>query len=271
MAEQLKKERQTLVARLAELEATTSELQKTQRQLIHGEKLASVGRLAAGVAHEIGNPLAAILGLVVLLRADASASAELEPSDRAEFLARIQRETERIHGIIRDLLDFARRDVESEAAQTADLARAVQEAVDLVRPQKESREVKIEVAIADDARRVFGPSQRITQVVLNLLLNAVDAIGGRGTISVRAARELDAQGHALSVLRVSDDGPGIAPEMLDKLFEPFATTKAPGKGTGLGLAVCHTLVDAMGGRIEAANREGRGAELTVWLRTATGS
>jgi C4-dicarboxylate-specific signal transduction histidine kinase len=263
MAEQLKNERQTLVARLAELEATTTELQKTQSQLIHGEKLASVGRLAAGVAHEIGNPLAAILGLVELLQ-----GAELEPSERAEFLARIQRETERIHGIIRDLLDFARRDAESEAAQTADLAHAVQDALDLVRPQKESREVAFEVAIADDARSVFGPSQRITQVVLNLLLNAVDALGGRGSIAVSAARELDASGQAFSVLRVSDDGPGIAPEMLDKLFEPFATTKAPGKGTGLGLAVCHTLVDAIGGRIEAANRPQGGAAFSVWLRAA---
>jgi signal transduction histidine kinase len=257
MAEQLKRERHALETRLRELEEATTELRATQQQLIHGEKLASVGRLAAGVAHEIGNPLAAILGFAELLR-----SAEIDPEERQEFLLRIQRETERIHQVIRDLLDFARRDPELEAGQTADVAEAVNDAVSLMRPQK--REVGIHVALDPSISLVVGAGQRITQVVLNLLLNALDALDDRGDIWISSASTSD----GLCVLSVSDNGPGIAPGMLDQLFEPFATTKPPGKGTGLGLAVSHTLVESMGGRMTAANRPEGGARFEVHLRRA---
>jgi C4-dicarboxylate-specific signal transduction histidine kinase len=259
MGEQLKKDRAALVARLQELEATTNELRGAQQQVIHGEKLASVGRLAAGVAHEIGNPLAAILGLVELLQ-----TAELPADERAEFLTRIHKETERIHQIIRDLLDFARRDAEAEANETADVAQAVQDAVGLVRHQKESREVVIRVAIDPAVGLVRGASHRLTQVVLNLLLNAVDALFGQKGAEVVVSAEALPGGQCL--LAVSDNGPGIAAEMLDRLFEPFATTKPPGKGTGLGLAVSHTLVEAMGGRITAKNQESGGARFEVRLQ-----
>jgi len=264
MGEQLKKDRASLVARLQELEATTSELRGAQQQVIHGEKLASVGRLAAGVAHEIGNPLAAILGLVELLQ-----TAELSSDERAEFLMRIQRETERIHQIIRDLLDFARRDVEAEANEVSDLALAVQDAVGLVRPQKELRDVAIRVAIDPSVRQVRGASHRITQVVLNLVLNAVDALASAPSErkpEIAITVEPGAEGKC--VLAVSDNGPGIAPEIVDRLFEPFATTKPPGKGTGLGLAVCHTLVEAMGGRITAHHHPTGGARFEVELNLA---
>lgn len=257
MAEQLKQKRQALENRLRELEQMTTELRTTQQQLIHGEKLASVGRLAAGVAHEIGNPLAAILGFVELLR-----GSELEPDERAEFLLRIQRETERIHLVIRDLLDFARRDPELEAGQTASLAEAIDDAVSLMRPQK--REVEIHVALEPGIDRVYGAPQRITQVILNLLLNAIDALQGRGEIRI-AARAISQE---LCTISVIDNGPGIASEMLDRLFEPFTTTKAPGKGTGLGLAVSHSLIESMGGRITARNRFEGGACFELQLRRA---
>jgi two-component system, NtrC family, sensor kinase len=258
MARQLRAQRQALEQRLRELEHKTTELKNTQQQLIHGEKLASVGRLAAGVAHEIGNPLAAILGLTELLRAGDAA-----PDQAAEFLARIHGETERIHRIIRDLLDFSRRDPEDVAGQSADLAQAVADAVNLVRPQKESQQIEIAVALAAHLPRVQGPQHRLTQVLLNLLLNAVDALGGRGRIEISAERADDE-----CVLCVSDDGPGLPDEVLARLFEPFTTTKPPGKGTGLGLAVCHALVEGMGGTIRAENRPDRGARFEVRLRVA---
>jgi two-component system NtrC family sensor kinase len=258
MASQLRAEREALVQRLRELERTTSELKTTQQQLIHGEKLASVGRLAAGVAHEIGNPLAAILGLVELLRAGG-----LSPAQAEEFLVRVQAETERIHRIIRDLLDFSRRDPEDEmAAASADLAQVVAGAVQLVRPQKASKQVEIEVDVDADVGRVHGPEHRLTQIVLNLLLNAVDALEGRGRVRIEAHRE----GERECALTVSDDGPGLPPEVLAHLFEPFTTTKPPGKGTGLGLAVCHALVEGMGGSITAGNRLEGGARFEVRLR-----
>jgi two-component system NtrC family sensor kinase len=259
MAAQLRAERQSLEQRLRELEEKTSELKDTQRQLIHGEKLASVGRLAAGVAHEIGNPLSAILGLVELLR-----EGGLPHEAGAEFLERIQRETERIHRIIRDLLDFSRRDVEDESAgQSSDLSQVIEDAVQLVRPQKESRRVEIRVEVEPGLGRVVGPDHRLRQVVLNLLLNAVDALaGGGGTIRIEARRRAEAD---QCILTVTDNGPGLPASVREHLFEPFTTTKPPGKGTGLGLAVCHALVEGMGGAIEAEDVAEGGARFRVQL------
>jgi two-component system, NtrC family, sensor kinase len=261
MATLLRAERKRLVDRLAELESTTHELEHKEQQLIHGEKLASIGRLAAGIAHEIGNPLAAILGLVELLRAGGLSEAETK-----EFLERVHRETERINRIIGDLLDFARRDVDEIATtDSADLRDVIGDAVNLLRPQKESRDVQIVVSIAEDTPRVRGPQHRWTQVVLNLVLNALDALAGKGRVEVRARRSDDAE---QVILIVEDDGPGIAPEMLDTLFDPFTTTKAAGKGTGLGLAVTHAIVERMSGTITARNKSGGGALFEVRLRAA---
>lgn len=261
MAVMLRAERKRLVDRLAELERATGELRSTEQQLIHGEKLASIGRLAAGVAHEIGNPLAAILGLLELLR-----EGGLTEAEQREFLERIQRETERIHRIIRDLLDFARHDVSADGPQqTADLREVIKDAVSLVRPQKESRDVAIEVAVDDSVRRVVGPQHRLTQVVLNLLLNALDALEGRGKIAIGVQPSTDGE-HVLLI--VEDDGPGIAPEMVGKLFDPFTTTKPAGRGTGLGLAVSHAIVDGLSGSITAENRPEGGARFEVRLRKA---
>ena len=245
--------------RLRELEQRTEELKATQAQLIHGEKLASVGRLAAGVAHEIGNPLAAILGLVELLRGGG-----LSVEQSGEFLARMQSETERIHRIIRDLLDFARRDPDGESeGASAELSAVVAEAVALLRPQKLSKQVVIEVEIPEGVGRVRGAPSRLTQVVVNLLLNALDALEGRGEVRISARRQGDR-----CVLAVEDDGPGIAPEIADLLFEPFTTTKPVGQGTGLGLAVSLALVESMGGTIRAASRAPQGARFEVVLRVA---
>jgi len=258
MAEQLKRERLALQQRLAELERTTGQLQSTQQHLVHGEKLATVGRLAAGVAHEIGNPLAAILGLVELLR-----GGELPAQQQQEFLARIQTETERIHGIIRELLDYSRSDAAAESPeQSADVEQVLRDALGLVAPQKKARGVTIDVDIGAELPRVVGAETRLTQVVLNLVLNAVDAVDGKGTVHVSASTGDDEHVQ----VSVRDDGPGIDPEILAHIFEPFTTSKAVGQGTGLGLAVCHSLVEGMGGTIEATNCEGGGARFDVTLR-----
>ena len=261
MARLLRAERTQLIARLAELERTTSELRKTERQLIDGEKLASVGRLAAGVAHEIGNPLAAILGLLELLR-----EGDLAPAQHSEFLARVSAETERINGIIRELLDFARHDVESEELnETSDLRDVIRDAVALVKPQKESKDIAIDVRVAASVHSVLGPQRRLTQIVLNLLLNAVDALQGAGHIQICV--ELCPDGEFVS-LRVMDDGPGIAPGIQHTLFDPFTTTKPVGRGTGLGLAVTHAIIERLQGTICARNLEQGGACFEVQLRRA---
>jgi two-component system NtrC family sensor kinase len=253
----LARERTALEERLGELERTTAELASAQSSLVRSEKMASVGRLAAGVAHEIGNPLSAILGLVELVK-----DGDLPPEQQREFLARVTKETERIHRIIRDLLDFARPSP-NDAPSSCDPIEVVEDAVRLVGPQKDLRQVTIERRIPDECPRVRGEAARLEQVVLNLLLNAADAIAGEGTIRI----EIDVEDREV-VLSVIDSGAGISPEVRDSLFEPFVTTKPPGSGTGLGLAVCQSIVEDAGGRIDADDAPEGGARFTVRLPIA---
>jgi signal transduction histidine kinase len=275
MAEQLRRDAAQREARVAELERATRELRAAQEAIVRSEKLASVGRLSAGLAHEIGNPLAAVLGLAELLE-----QGGLSAEEQREFLARITRETRRMHRILRDLLDFARRAPEgaSSAAHTADLAAVVDDAVKLVAPQKDLRRVDIEQRLPEGGARVRGAHDELVQVLLNLLLNAADAVAGEGRIVVEVTAAPDADDAAPAgeaapaarevVLTVRDTGPGIAPEIAGRLFEPFATTKPVGEGTGLGLAVCATIVERCGGRIAARDAPGGGAEFEVRLPAA---
>lgn len=264
MSAQLADERAALVARLDQLERATRDLASAERQVERSAHLASVGRLAAGVAHEIGNPLTAIAGLVELAR-----DTDLPEARRLEFLARVQKETERIHKIIRDLLDFARDEERSEwksadsADHSADLAEVVAAAVRLVAPQTSARGLRIEQRL-EVAPRVRGDADRLTQVVLNLLLNAADAVDGDGEVVV----EIHPDGDEV-VLSIADSGPGIPSDILPHLFEPFVTSKPVGQGTGLGLAVSHTIVDRLGGTITASNPPEGGARFDVRLPNVT--
>ncbi|MFW6052043.1 MAG: ATP-binding protein [Myxococcota bacterium] len=265
MAAQLRKERLALEERLRELQRATADLETAQDQVVRAARLASVGRLSAGVAHEIGNPLSAIVGLIEIARSE-----DVDEAERDEYLARIQSETERIHRIIRDLLDFARpseHDGEDEnAGATVDPVEVVDDAIRLVQPQKDLRHVRIERALAEAVPAVRGRADRLTQVLLNLLLNAADAIEGQGTIRVELGPDPESPDRVL--LAVQDSGPGIAPEVREHLFEPFVTTKPTGQGTGLGLAVCHTLVERMGGTIRAVEPPDGGARLEIRLVAA---
>ncbi len=262
MAAELRSERQALEDRLAELEQTTADLETAQDQVVRGERLASVGRLSAGVAHEIGNPLSAILGMVELAR-----DPDVEEGDRAEFLARIQHETERINRIIRDLLDFSRRGSDDAMmGQSASLADVVADAASLVAPQKDLRQITIERRVAEALPRVAGPADHLTQIVLNLLLNAADAIDGEGSILIEVAAHPDAEDRVR--LSVTDTGTGIDPVLLPNIFEPFVTSKKSGEGTGLGLAVTHALVERIGGTILAENDTRGGARFVIDLPIA---
>lgn len=270
--EQALKEREQA---LRALEAAKVSLETAQSSLVRSEKLASVGRLAAGVAHEIGNPLSAILGFVELLRGGG-----LEPAEQDEFLRRVQSETERIHRIIRNLLDFARKPEGAAVGEPAIVSEAVADAVHLVAPQKDLRGLRIERRIADDLPRVGLDADRLTQILLNLLLNAADAIEtkrarqeSRGervdtedTILVEAAHEEGKDASAGSVvLRVIDSGTGIDEAARAAIFEPFFTTKPVGRGTGLGLAVCLTIVEEAQGSIRAETHSSGGACFEIRL------
>lgn len=260
MAAQLRADRAALQDRLEDLERTTAELTSAQEQLMRSARLAAVGRLSAGVAHEIGNPLAAIRGLLDLLQ-----MGDLDPEEEREFIGRIQRETERIHRTIRDLLDFSRSEPadRDRIESSADLAEVVSDTVKLLDRQNRFREIELALALDHDLPRVRGDEERLRQLLLNLLFNAADALGGKGRVEVRATN-----GGGVVQLTVEDDGPGIDREILNQIFDPFVTTKPAGQGTGLGLAVCHTIVERLGGSISAANREQGGAVFEVRLPAA---
>ncbi|MBW2684572.1 MAG: HAMP domain-containing histidine kinase [Deltaproteobacteria bacterium] len=261
MAALLRADRAALQERLQDLERTTAELTTAQEQLVRSARLAAVGRLSAGVAHEIGNPLAAIRGLLDLMQ-----SGDLDPEEEKEFVGRIQGEAERIHHTIRDLLDFSRNEParEGQIESSADLSQVVSDTIKLIDRQTRFRDIDFELALDDGLPRVRGDHERLRQLLLNLLFNAADALGGKGRIEVRASN-----GGGVVQLIVEDDGPGIDREIIEQVFDPFVTTKATGQGTGLGLAVCHTIVEQLGGSIEAVNREQGGAMFEVRLPAAT--
>ncbi len=238
----------------------TVSLSGQREQIIQSEKLASVGQLAAGVAHEIGNPLAAILGYVDILRSDLAGKGDLPLADRKDALDRVKAETQRIHRIIRELLEFSRPSREDPVA--TDPLRVVQSAQALLAPQSRFREVRLvtEPAAAEWPNVLVAPS-RLVQVFVNLLLNAADAMAGKGTIRVACHAE---GGKVL--LSVTDHGPGVAKENRRKIFDPFFTTKPVGQGTGLGLPVCRSIVESFGGTLElAASADGDGAKFVVAL------
>ncbi len=260
MTEHLIREEEALRAKVDEVERATVSLKEAQDRLIRSERLASVGRLAAGLAHEVGNPIAALLGLEDLLL-----EGGLEPAEQQDFLQRMRKETERINRILRDLLQFARPGEKHElvGAAQGSVAEAVADTAALIAPQKAMRDVELELRVPDGLPAVTLSAEQLMQLVLNLLLNAVDALDGGGR--VRVAAERSAGGVRLVV---EDNGPGVAAEVRDRLFEPFVTTKDIGKGTGLGLAVCRGLVEAVGGSITLDTEYREGARFVVELPEA---
>lgn len=262
MTERLLSDEEALRVKVRELQTTTEELASAQESLIRTERLASVGRLAAGMAHEIGNPLAALLGLEELLM-----SGDLPAKDRRDILVRMKRETERIHRVLRDLLTFSRtRTADAPEGGSSSVPLVLAEVLALLAPQKEMREVTVEREVPADLPDVGIAAERLQQVILNLVLNAADEVPRPGgVVVVRAERSLKDDNYV--VIHVDDNGPGVAVSVRDKLFEPFVTTKEVGKGTGLGLAVCRGLVEAAGGSISVSESPEGGARFSVRLPT----
>jgi signal transduction histidine kinase len=259
LAAALVEERSRLASRLEELERTNRELALARESLLRSEKLATVGRLAAGVAHEVGNPLGAIGGYAALARERLARS----PGDRdlSDWLDRIEAETRRIDRIVRELLDFARPG--AVALGPVDVAVAFESAVRLARVQARFQGIEVELDLPADLPRVRGEEGRLAQLFLNLLLNAGDAMGGEGRVRVGAR----ATARDVSIV-VSDSGPGIPEADLPRVFDPFFTTKPPGEGTGLGLAVCHGIAESFDGEISVANGADGGAVFTLRLPSA---
>jgi signal transduction histidine kinase len=260
MTERLISEEQALRVKVEEVERTTESLREAQDRLVRSEQLASVGRLAAGIAHEVGNPIAALIGMQDLLL-----EGGLDEPEQRDFIVRMRKETDRINKIVRDLLDFARPTGKSIAvpSEPADVETAIYDTVSLVTPQKSVRNVELAVDVHPDLPPVLLHREHLVQVLLNLLLNAADACAPGGKVQVRAETAGD-----FVKISVADDGPGVSPEVRARLFEPFVTTKEVGKGTGLGLAVCRGLVEAAGGSIALDATHTPGARFVVLLQRA---
>lgn len=255
MMERIEANKETLENQLRQLKEAKQGLERAQKAVVRGEKLASVGRLAAGIAHEVGNPLSAMLGLVELLQDDEGWDGE----ERTDLLKRLEREILRIHEIIRELLAYSR------GQDKLPIEAAVDDVLDhahsLVGAQPKFKNVELIVECPEDLPLVRANPDQLLQVVVNLLLNAADAVEGNGRIEVTASQQVDGV-----VIEVADTGPGIPPHVADKIFEPFFTTKAPGQGTGLGLAICEQIVEGFEGRLNVENSDdSSGARFVVFV------
>ncbi|MGH7362453.1 MAG: sensor histidine kinase [Candidatus Methylomirabilales bacterium] len=255
-----------------EVQRSYEELKQSQHLLVRQEKLASLGRLAAGLAHELNNPLSSVAGFAEALQRRAGGEGVADQPGATEFqeyLTMIQAEVSRAAAIVRRLLDFARQ--REPAFGPIDLQGVVAEAVSFVERQASLANQRITVAPFPEAYEVLGDPQMLQQVFLNLLTNALDAIEGDGEIRIAARRQEEAVGRGLgrASVAVSDNGSGISPENLARVFDPFFTTKEVGKGTGLGLAICQSIVEQHGGTIEVQSEGlGKGTVVTVRLPLA---
>ncbi len=236
-----------LAEREQQLQAATS------KQLGRSEKLASLGRLAAGVAHEINNPLTGVLTFAHLLKEKSN----MEEQDRQD-LDLIIHETTRAAEIVRGLLDFARE--RAVVMEPLNINEVIGRTIRLIRNQKLFDQIVIAEELAPDLPDIRGDMNQLQQVLLNLSLNACEAMPGGGTLTVRTVAEEDRV-----LIRLSDTGCGIKPEHFDRVFEPFFTTKPVGKGTGLGLSVSYGILQQHGGVIELNSAAGQGTTFTILL------
>jgi PAS domain S-box-containing protein len=247
-----------LPTHIVSVEQDISEERRLKEQLIHSERLSAVGQLVAGVAHEINNPLQAVMGFTELL---------IQAEDRPHVLAdleQIRSDARRAAKIVHHLLLFARR--ETLERTVADFNEIVRSTIALRNFELRSSQIRLEQAYSDDVPLVVANREQIQQIIVNLLLNAEQAIrvGRRpGTVSVRTGHEDNA-----AFVDVADDGPGVAPDVMGRIFEPFYTTKPVGEGTGLGLSVSLGIAEAHGGSLALLPSE-RGARFRLTIPAAS--
>ncbi|MEM9061130.1 MAG: cache domain-containing protein [Pseudomonadota bacterium] len=251
--------------RTEELKEANRKLEATFAQLVMSEKLASVGEITAGVAHEINNPVAVIQGNLEVIRMG------LLPQQKSELkteLDLIDAQTHRINIIVGKLLNFTRPDEMSDVMALVDARKSVEDALILVAPDLRKHTIEAEVKHAPSP--VFRVVEtELQQVIVNLVINATQAMASGGTLTIET-RPATRDGVPGAEILVQDTGPGIPADKIDNVFDPFMTTK-PGTGSGLGLSISQTLVTRVGGLISVRSREGEGATFSVWFPAADNS
>jgi len=271
MIKRITEDKNKLRYTVASLERANEELKRAQNEIVRAEKLASVGRLAAGIAHEIGNPLGIVLGYLDLLK-----QPDLNREEHDDFTLRAEKEIQRINTIIRQLLDLAR--PKESAYQVVSVHEVIDELQRIMACQPIMGDIKLEIEPAAAVDHVWANADQLRQVFLNLLLNAADAIRESGRDSdgcIRLATACDDENRPGQppelIITCEDNGEGIEADRIGNIFDPFYTTKDPGKGTGLGLAVSYMIVEKLGGTIKVQSRLGQGTTFTIRLPMHNGS
>lgn len=253
-------EREAVERHLAALEETNRQLKMAREETIRSEKLASVGILSAGMAHEIGTPLSAIFGYADILQDDLA-----DDPVKLDYLKRITTECGRIDRIVRGLLDYARPG-EAECEEV-DISSFLVATMDLLEAQGIFKHIRTELSVESGLPPLFIDRHQLQQVLINLVLNARDAMKGDGALILKggAGSLPEAGGRPCLRIEVTDSGEGIQRGNLNRIFDPFFTTKEPGKGTGLGLSISLRIVESFGGRITVESEPGKGTSFIVWL------
>ncbi len=262
MLTRIEDDRAMLQKTVAELEAANRQLHERQAELIRAEKLAAAGRLAAGLAHEIGNPLAVIQGYLDLLARSG------QNKENSDFIRRAAQETQRVTRLIRQLLDCTR--VSKGKPEDIALHELLAEVAELVQVQKAFCQIKLTMQAEAAQDTVHADPDQLRQVLLNCLLNSADAIGSAGRTDGAITLATDQPEQGILRLRIEDNGSGVLTEHLAAVFDPFFTTKEPGRGTGLGLSVSRSIVESVGGFMTMESRAGQGSTVIICLPLAKG-
>ncbi len=241
----------------------TQNLQQSQRQLVQSAKLAAIGELATNIAYEVNNPLTGVLGYTgLLLKSDDI------PSEKKEQLKTIEHETLRAREILKNLLDFARR--KPPRLEKADISAIIEDTLNLVKGQARMSNIKIQVDCDKNISAVPVDTDEIKQVFVNLINNAFFAMPGGGSLTITCRPDRELSGREIVAIEFSDSGIGIPESQLDKIFDPFFSTRLEGEGSGLGLSISYMIVQNHGGSIEVESKLGQGSTFRVVLPLSAG-
>ena len=270
MLRRISADKEKLRSTVNSLEIANLELKKAQEEIIRAEKLASVGRLSAGIAHEIGNPIGIVMGYLELIKQQ-----DIPDAEKNEYIYRTEAEIERINTIIHQLLEISRpSNAGLKVVSVHDLINDIAEVLD-VQPLMSGIELECRLEAQND--KVLADSNQLRQVFLNLMINAADAISSEGKVvngklliqSSLAGETPQQPQNRKTHLKIMfvDNGPGIPEENIANIFDPFYTTKEPGKGTGLGLSVSFMIIEGFGGKMNVSSTIGEGTTMTLFLPT----
>jgi signal transduction histidine kinase len=268
MLRRISADKEKLRSTVLSLEKANLELKMAQKEIVRAEKLASVGRLSAGIAHEIGNPIGIVIGYLDLLKQKG-----IPEEEKIDYIQRTEEEIERINSIIRQLLEVSR--PSNSGRKTVSIHDLIHDISEVLQIQPLMSNIELELRLSAESDTVLADPNQLHQVFLNLIINAADAIsllgeGANGKLLINTEiiadpdSTLPSQPEMLKII-FQDNGPGIPEENIGNIFDPFFTTKEPGKGTGLGLSVSFMIVEGFGGNLTVASEVGLGTSMVIYL------